>query len=54
MRVSDGQNGLAAKEILMKRYNPEQIVSKLRQADVELGEGHGVKVTCPQSLYQCE
>jgi transposase-like protein len=27
----------------MKRFTPEQIVSKLRQADVELGKGHSVK-----------
>ncbi len=46
MRVSVGQNGLAAKEILMKRYSPEQIVSKLRQADVELGKGFSVKEVC--------
>jgi putative transposase len=46
MRVSDGQNSLAEKEILMKRYSPEQIVSKLRQADVELGKGHTVKEVC--------
>jgi len=38
MRVPVGQNGQALKEILMKRYSPEQIVSKLRQADVELGK----------------
>jgi len=30
----------------MKRFTPEQIVSKLRQADVELGQGHGVKEVC--------
>ena len=46
MRVLGGQNGLAEKENLMKRYNPEQIVAKLRQADVELGKGHGVKEVC--------
>jgi len=46
MRVPDGQNGLAAKEILMKRYSAEQIVSKLRQADVELGKGYSVKEVC--------
>jgi len=27
----------------MKRFTAEQIVSKLRQADVELGKGHSVK-----------
>jgi len=30
----------------MKRYSPEQIVSKLRQADVELGKGASVKEVC--------
>ena len=30
----------------MKRFTPEQIVSKLRQADVELGKGHSVKEVC--------
>ena len=30
----------------MKRYSPEQIVAKLRQADVELGKGHTVKEVC--------
>ena len=30
----------------MKRYTPEQIVAKLRQADVELGKGLGVKEVC--------
>jgi len=30
----------------MKRYTPEQIVSKLRQADVELGDGHTVPEVC--------
>ena len=34
------------KEILMKRYSPEQIVAKLRQADVELGKGLSVKEVC--------
>ena len=46
MRVSNGQNGLALEEILMKRYSPEQIVSKLRQADVELGKGRTVPEVC--------
>jgi putative transposase len=30
----------------MKKYTPEQIVSKLRQADVELGKGQSVKEVC--------
>ena len=30
----------------MKRFTPEQIVGKLRQADVELGKGLGVKEVC--------
>jgi transposase-like protein len=30
----------------MKRFTPEQIVSKLRQADVELGKGQTVKEVC--------
>lgn len=30
----------------MKRYTPEQIVAKLRQADVELGKSLGVKEVC--------
>ncbi len=30
----------------MKRFTPEQIVSKLRQADVELGKGLTVKEVC--------
>ena len=30
----------------MKRFTPEQIVSKLRQADVELGKGHTVPEVC--------
>jgi len=30
----------------MKRHNGEQIVSKLRQADVELGKGLTVKEVC--------
>ena len=30
----------------MKKYTPEQIVQKLRQADVELGTGHTVKEVC--------
>lgn len=30
----------------MKRYSPEQIVSKLRQADVELGKGLTVPEVC--------
>lgn len=30
----------------MKTYRPEQIVEKLRQADVELGKGLGVKEVC--------
>ena len=30
----------------MKRFTPEQIVSKLRQADRELGKGLSVKEVC--------
>ena len=30
----------------MKRFTPEQIVSKLRQADVELGKGQSVPEVC--------
>ncbi len=30
----------------MKRFSPDQIVSKLRQADVELGKGLTVKEVC--------
>jgi len=30
----------------MKKYRPEQIVEKLRQADVELGKGLTVKEVC--------
>jgi putative transposase len=30
----------------MKRFSPEQIVGKLRQADVELGKGKTVKEVC--------
>ena len=30
----------------MKRYRPEQVVEKLRQADVELGQGLSVKEVC--------
>ena len=30
----------------MKRFTPEQIVSKLRQADVALGKGLSVKEAC--------
>ena len=30
----------------MKRFTPEQIVSKLRQADVELGKGRTVPEVC--------
>lgn len=43
----------------MKRYRPEQIVEKLRQADVELGQGHPVKEVCrklevsEQTYYRC-
>jgi transposase-like protein len=29
-----------------KRYNPEQIVAKLRQADVELSKGHTTAQVC--------
>lgn len=30
----------------MKKYRPDQIVEKLRQADMELGKGLGVKEVC--------
>lgn len=30
----------------MKRYRPEQVVEKLRQADVELGQGRTVPEVC--------
>ncbi len=30
----------------MKKYRAEQIVQKLRQADVELGKGFSVKEVC--------
>jgi len=30
----------------MKNYRPEQIVEKLRQADIELGKGMSVKQAC--------
>jgi len=30
----------------MKRFTPEQVVAKLRQADRELGKGLGVKEVC--------
>ena len=30
----------------MKKYRPEQIVEKLRQAAVELGQGHTVPEVC--------
>lgn len=30
----------------MKRFTPDQIVSKLRQADIALGKGLGVKEVC--------
>ncbi len=30
----------------MKKYRPEQIIQKLRQADVELGKGLSVKEVC--------
>ena len=33
---------------MKKRHNPEQIVAKLRQADVELGKGLKVPVVCRQ------
>jgi len=32
----------------MKKFQPEQIVEKLRQADVELGKGLSVKEVCRQ------
>lgn len=33
---------------MKKRYSPEQIVAKLRQADVELGKGLKVPEVCKQ------
>jgi len=33
---------------MKKRHSPEQIVSKLRQADVELGKGLRVPAVCKQ------
>ena len=36
----------------MKKFTPEQIVSKLRQADVELGKGHTVPEVCQQTYYR--
>ena len=33
---------------MKKRFSPEQIVSKLRQADVELGKGLTVPEVCKQ------
>lgn len=42
----------------MKRYRPEQVVEKLRQADVELGKGLSVPEVCraievsPQTYYR--
>ena len=42
----------------MKKYRPEQIVEKLRQADVELGKGQTVPEVCrvievtPQTYYR--
>ncbi len=30
----------------MKKYRPEQIVQKLREADIELGKGLSVKEVC--------
>ncbi len=33
---------------MKKRHTPEQIVAKLRQADVELGKGHRVPEVCKQ------
>ena len=33
---------------MKKRHSPEQIVSKLRQADVELGKGMRVPEVCKQ------
>ena len=30
----------------MKKYRPEQIVEKLRQADIDLGKGLSVKEVC--------
>ena len=33
---------------MKKRYTPEQIVGKLRQADIELGKGRRVPEVCKQ------
>jgi len=30
----------------MKRFSPQQIVEKLRQADIELGKGHTIPEVC--------
>jgi putative transposase len=37
----------------MKKYRPEQVVEKLRQADVELGKGLSVKEVC-RVIEVCE
>jgi transposase-like protein len=44
MRVSPDFR--VGRRLEMKRYSPEQIVSKLRQADVELGKGLTVPEVC--------
>ena len=37
----------------MKKYRPEQVVEKLRQAEVELGKGLSVKEVC-RVIEVCE
>jgi transposase-like protein len=44
MRVSADVR--VGRRLKMKRFSPEQIVGKLRQADVELGKGKTVKEVC--------
>ena len=34
--------------VMKKRHTPEQIVAKLRQADIELGKGRRVPEVCKQ------
>ena len=34
--------------VMKKRHTPEQIVAKLRQADIELGKGRRVAAVCKQ------
>lgn len=45
-------------EIAKKRYTPEQIIRKLREAEIELGRGKNVETVCrglgisPQTYYR--